>query len=268
MNESSLATGPARTPSKEGVARPVAIPRPAIHAEPPPAPRGPDPIQRWKQRSAAYFEKRDVGPAALGYLSLAFSATGGFVFLAGHQGLGACMGVIAFVAGALAAVPPSLPVQVGPTLAVSLLPLGDFLLLAGFFGGLPRRYAPVVVGLAFLVLVVGAWFPLALARANAARPAPVAVLWSRAERMGILLLGAMFGGEVPALLGLLAIQALDLWLHLDRIEPEPLTTRTGSPWARVILGPDGNLKPALRWGTLAATVAAIVLLPQSDAWRF
>lgn len=222
-----------------------------------------------RARAAGFFHARGVPAEALGAVALMFGGGAALTFFADHCGMAAALGMVALALGDLSLVPTANDALARNARAHLLLPLTDLLMIAGLVAGVAERHAPVVVLLALLVLVLTAWLPYLRSMAAVRGMPPVEALWGRTERLGIVLLGALTGRLAPALLAVTLVGALEAWSRAQRLESPPGLAPVDQ-WleTRHIRNPDGSMNPAVRWGSLTLIVVALVLLPQSNAWRF
>jgi hypothetical protein len=215
---------------------------------------------------AAALAARGVGVRALSGFAAALAATAAFVLFMGHPGLGGILGLAALLASEASLLRAGAGAGAGEggedlAFARAAAPVVDLLVAAGLVGGTAGRYAPAAVALAGTVLALLAWLLVLDARREGVGP------WTRADRLLVLLLGALLGRPVPALAALLVVGGLDAWWRLERLS-FPAGFEPASRLPRALLGEDGRLAPAVRWGSLAAAVALFLVLPQSGSWRF
>jgi hypothetical protein len=85
--------------------------------------------------------------------------------------------------------------------------------------------------------------------------------------MAVLLVGALLGRPVPALLLLAGVAGFDGWLRVERLDVAPLGGAPVRKPSRFLLQ-DGSLPSSLRWASLAAAVAVLFVFPVEDLWRF
>ena len=220
-------------------------------------------------RLAEALHQRGVGPGALLLFALAFAVAAALVLLVDHPGMAAVLGAVALAGSVLATVPADPTFADVRTLARAAVPMVNLLFVAGLVGGLAGHTAPVVMFLALLVFLLEAWLPLLRAVAGPLRLADDAGLWTRVDRLAVLLLGALIGRTGPALLFVAAVGLLDAWLRVERLGlPSGVRPEIEVSWLRHVIQGDGRFVPAVRWTTLALAVVALFLLPASTTWRF
>jgi hypothetical protein len=220
-------------------------------------------------RLAHWMHAQGVSPGALLVFSLVFAVTAALVLLAHHPGIAAVLGFVALGASELARVPAGAVYRDTRTLARAVVPLVDLLFVAGVVGDVAGRSAPFVLFLALVVFVLEAWLPMLRAIGGPLRLADTSGLWTRSDRLTILLLGALIGRMGPALLFVGAVGILDAWLRLERIDlPAGVRPDLESSWARVLLREDGSFVSLARWISLGLAAILLLLLPISGVWRF
>ncbi len=271
MSETTVESVSTATALREAPPAPTGEPAQAAALPPPVAlPAGPSTLEVWRKETILYLRTRGVGTRALVGFSLAFAATSAFVFVLNHPGLASILGFVALISGELSLVRVQPQSRESADLAKCLNPLVDLLIAAGLVGGIVGRQPPVVVVFALIVLVLNAWLPLLTALAGPSRIPTTTGLWQRADRLGILLAGALLGRLGPALFVLATIMVLDAWLRLERLD-QPLglpQAQQGPQGLEQIIRPDGTFVPVVRWASIAATLVILVVLPASDLWRF
>lgn len=220
--------------------------------------------------AAAFFDRKGAGPPVLSAIALAFATLGSFAFVVNHPGLGGLLGAIALLVGELGKVPrgPSGETRVDP-LARGLNHLVDLVLVGGIVAAAAGDDSGVRVLLGLLALGVLAWLPYLDAVAAPGASARRAGLWHRPERLAVLLLGALLGRLLIALLLVVVVGVLDAWQKLERVRPAPDTdTPAGPSFLSPLLRADGSLQPIVRWGSLLLAVLLLLVLPQADGWHF
>ena len=99
--------------------------------------------------------------------------------------------------------------------------------------------------------------------------ADATALWTRADRLGLILLGALIGRPGTALLCVAVVGLLDAWLRIERLDmPAGMKPEPQASWLKHILREDGSLEPVVRWVSLALCAIALFILPISNTWRF
>ena len=218
-------------------------------------------------RVAGALARRGVGARALGGLAVALASLAAVLFALAYPRLAAGLGILALLASELSLLPPRGEAASSSGLARALAPPVDLLLGAGIVAAAamatPTAHATVLLGL--LVLILLAWLPtlgpLPPAPASADSPGARAGIWRRTERVGLLLLGALLGRLVPALLLVLVVGSVDVWLRIDRLQDD---AKGGPAFLRPLLQDDGRLVPAVRWGTLAIALLVLLVLPPAS----
>ncbi len=187
--------------------------------------------------------------------------------LVGHPGLGGVFGLLAIALSALGLAPrQDREPPVDP-----LARAGAMLLDLGLLGGIVARAAAVGSGLTLVLglvdLVLCAWLPYLKAWAPSGLIPPHAGFWRRAERLTIVMLGAVTGRLAYALAMVALVGVLDAVFRLERLRTGP-----GRRWHPKFLEPlvadDGTLEPVVRYGSLLLAILLLAVLPQQAGWRF
>jgi hypothetical protein len=260
VNESRAASTFAR-PAARG---PLVVPP---GAAPEGLPAVPAPGAGLGRRAVVFFAARDVGPTALAGFGLALAGAASIAFLLGHVGMGGLLGLAALAGGELALAVPAPTLQAGRRVPQALNPVSDLLLAASYFAAVHASHPPAVAGLGFLALVLVAWLPLD--ERNGSSPGGASGLTRRADRLALLLLGALLGRPGPALLVLCAAAGADAGRRVASLgKPVGLPRSPAREPASFAFGPDGSLRPGLRWAAVAAVALLLFLFPVSAAWKF
>ncbi len=212
------------------------------------------------ERLRRSLAQRGIGARVLAGAAVASAMVAAVLFALHYPVIGAIVGLLALAASELSSgAAPEVTPDATHLPAALRLPV-DLLIAAGIVAGLATTapVSPALVLLGLLVLGLVAWLPHLKAIAPNTRLAPDAGIWRRPERLGILLLGALLGRMLPALLLVALVGALDAWVRLDRLDD---AGSGGPPFLRPLLQADGRLVPAVRWGTLAIATLILLVLP-------
>ncbi len=226
-------------------------------------------VEALRSRAASWLHARGASATSLLTFGVALGGIAAFVLLAGHPGLGGLLGLLAVLASELAVVPQTLPSGDVTRLVRGANPIIDVMLGAGVFGGMAMHQSAPMVLLAFLALVFLVWLPRLPAAGGLARFAENPGLLRRGESLGLLLLGVLLGRTAPALVMIIVVGGFDAWLRLERLAAPVTMQASGESraWPRVITH-DGSFTPMARWTAVGLTLLAMLVLPQSGAWRF
>lgn len=220
-------------------------------------------------RAAEALHAQGAGPTALLLFSTAFAVAAALLLLVNHPGMAAILGLVSLIGSELAAVPAGPAFRDVRTIVRAVNPLLGLLFVAGIVGGPATQASPVLRALALVVFLLEAWLPILRAVAGPLRMTDETSLWTRADRLAVLLLGAFIGRIGPSLLFVAAIGILDAWFRVERLDlPAGVKPEVEISWLRHVVREDGSFVPVVRWTTLALAAMALFLLPAGATWRF